>query len=167
MTEADMTATPGRTASEPGSYRSRPVQAEHELGGGALVVHCSDPRYQPHFQDFLRNGLGLEHYALLAVPGSVHALTLTEYLPKFSWVGWRWVTFLADLLRPDRVILIGHHDCRWYLDPRFQHLHGGTDEAQHADLRRVKAELRTRLPGARIETWFARLDGLAASFEPE
>jgi hypothetical protein len=151
----------------PTSYRSRSVDAAPEFGGGALVVHCSDPRYQPHFQDFLRNGLGLEHYALIAVPGGMHALTLTEYLPKYSWAGWRWVNFVAELTQPDRVILIGHHDCRWYQDARFLHLHGGTDDAQHGDLRRVKAEMRARVPQARVDSWFARLDGLAACFEPE
>ncbi len=36
---------------------------------GVLVIHCSDPRYQIAFQDFLRNKLGLDHYALIAVPG--------------------------------------------------------------------------------------------------
>jgi hypothetical protein len=148
-------------------HRSRPVTAVHEFGGGTLVVHCSDPRYQPHFQDFLRTAHGLEHYALIAVPGGVHAFTLTEYLPKFSWAGWRWVDFMANLTGPDRVVLIGHHDCRWYQDARFQHLHGGTDLAQHADLRRVKAEMQRRLPDATVETWFARLDGLQATFEPE
>jgi hypothetical protein len=148
-------------------YRSRAVGAAHEFGGGTLVVHCSDPRYQPHFQDFLANGLGIEHYALIAVPGGVHTLTLTEYLPKFSWAGWRWVSFMADLTAPARVILIGHEDCRWYQAPRFLHLHGGTDDAQLGDLRRVKAEMRVRLPGATVETWFARLDGLEARFEAE
>jgi hypothetical protein len=148
-------------------YRTRPVGAAHEFGAGALVVHCSDPRYLPHFQDFLRNGLGLEHYALVAVPGGVHALTLTEYLPKFAWVGWRWVSFLEKLIEPARVVLIGHDDCRWYRDARFLHHHGGGDDAQHADLGRVRTELQARYPGATVETWYARLDGLQATFAPE
>ncbi len=36
---------------------------------GVLVIHCSDGRFQPHFQDFLRRDLGVEHYTLVAVPG--------------------------------------------------------------------------------------------------
>ncbi len=149
------------------SYRSQPVGAVHEFGAGALVIHCSDPRYQPHFQDFLRRGLDLEHYALVAVPGGVHALTLTEYLPKFSWVGWRWVSFLEELIQPARIVIIGHHDCRWYQDARFLHHHGGADDAQHADLRRVSAEMRARFPEAAVESWFARLEGLEAQFDAE
>jgi len=143
------------------------VGAVHEFGAGALVVHCSDPRYVPHFQDFLRTGLGLEHYALVAVPGGVHALTLGEYLPKFSWVGWRWVSFLEGLIQPARVVMIGHHDCRWYQDARFLPLHGGGDDVQRADLQRVRSEMQLRFPDAAVETWFARLDGLDAHFEPE
>ena len=148
-------------------YRTQPLPVADDSRGGVIVVHCSDPRYQPHFQDFLRNGLGLTHYALLATPGGVHHLTLTEYLPKFSWAGRRWVKFLADLVQPERIVLIGHDDCRWYKGTQFLHLHGGTDDAQHADLRRLKAELRDRLPGSAVECWFARLDGSEARFDQE
>jgi hypothetical protein len=148
-------------------YRTQPVSSAAPAAGGAIVVHCSDPRYQPHFQDFIRNGLGVQHYALLAAPGGVHHLTLTEYLPKFSWAGRRWVKFLADLVAPDRIILIGHDDCRWYKETAFLHLHGGSDEAQHADLRRVRAELRERFPRSAVECWFARLEGAEARFDPE
>jgi hypothetical protein len=149
------------------AYRSRAVEPAQEGGVGALVVHCSDARYLPHFQDFLRDGLGLPRYTLIAVPGGVHALTLTEYLPKFSWAGWRWVTFLENLFQPPRVILIGHEDCRWYKDARFHHLHGGADGTQHADLRRVRAEVQARFPRMAVETWFARLEGTEAQFTRE
>lgn len=148
-------------------YRSRTVAAPPETRGGALVVHCSDPRYQVHFQDFLRNGLGLPHYTLLAVPGGVHMLTLTEYLPKFAWTGRKWVRFLGDLVEPQRIVLIGHDDCRWYKSAAFFHLHGGRDEAQHADLQKARAELREQFPEAMVESWFARLDGQEARFDPE
>ena len=47
---------------------------------GVLVIHCSDPRYQAPFQDFLRGQLKLDRYALLAIPGGPQFLTLAEYL---------------------------------------------------------------------------------------
>jgi hypothetical protein len=145
-----------RTPAQPSRVESAPV-----------VVHCSDPRYQPHFQDFLRNGLGLDHYALVAVPGGGQFLTLAEYLPKFSWVGWRWVKFVIDLTRPSRVILIAHDDCRWYLDSRFAPDPARVRDKMLDDLRRVRAELAERLgPTARVELYFARLVGDSASFEP-
>ena len=108
-----------------------------------LVVHCSDPRYQPHFQEFLRRELGVTRYALLAIPGGVQTLTLLEYLPKFAWAGWRWMKFLKNLSNPERVVLITHDDCRWYLDNRFA---GPADarERQIRDLRGVRSAVLER-----------------------
>jgi hypothetical protein len=130
-----------------------------------VAVHCSDPRYQPHFQDFLKRGLGLSSYALVVVPGGPQFLTLAEYLPKFSWVGWRWMKFLVDLSKPRRVILIGHDDCRWYLDSRFLHAHAGSGERQMADLRGLRSQFAERFPTVTVETYFAKLDGDQAAFD--
>jgi hypothetical protein len=130
-----------------------------------VVVHCSDPRYQPHFQEFLRKRLGLDRYALVAVPGGPQFLTLAEYLPKFSWVGWRWMKFLVDLSKPRRVVLIAHDDCRWYRDARFFHLHPDVGDRQRADLKQVRAAFAERFPGVAIDGFFARLDGDEAVFE--
>jgi hypothetical protein len=149
------------------SYLTNPSRNAGELDSDVLVVHCSDPRYQAHFQDFLHAGLGLDRYALVAVPGGSQCLTITEYLPKFSWAGWRWLKFLTGLVRPSRVILIGHDDCRWYQDQRFIHRHGGTDECQHADLAQVRASIVERFGPVPVEIWFARLDGDRARFERE
>lgn len=130
-----------------------------------VVVHCSDARYQPHFQEFLRQELGLERYALVAVPGGPQFLTLAEYLPKFAWAGWRWMKFLVDLSRPHRIVLIGHDDCRWYLDSRFFHARGAVGERQHADLRQLRAVFAERFPAVAVQCYFARLDGPKAVFE--
>ena len=37
----------------------------------------------------------------------------------------------------------------------------------HDDLRRVKAEMQARFPRMAVETWFARLEGAEARFDPE
>lgn len=147
------------------AYRTARLEEGKEAAGVA-VIHCSDPRYQPHFQDFVRNGLGIAHYALIAVPGGAHFLTLVDYLPKFSWAGWRWVKFLMDVARPDRIILIGHNDCRWYSDFRFAPDPARLREKVIDDLHRVRAALRERFPAARIELYFARLEGPSATVEP-
>jgi len=146
------------------THRTDPIESDADTG--TVVIHCSDPRYQPHFQDFLRNKLGLSQYALIAVPGGAHFLTLAEYLPKFSWVGWRWVKFVSDLTQPSRVILIAHDDCRWYLDSRFAHDPARLREKMLHDLRRVQSALSERLgPATHVELYFARLDGDSATFE--
>src|SRR5512136_1026520 len=126
------------------TFRTGPVPPSPEAD--VLVVHCSDPRYQPHFQDFLKAGLGVKSYGLIAVPGGPQFLTLAEYLPKFSWVGWRWMKFLVDLSKPRRIILIGHDDCRWYHDSRFLRPREGVADRQLADLRQVRAQFAERFP---------------------
>ena len=144
-------------------HRSDTVRPDEE--SGIVVVHCSDPRFQPHFQEFLRQKLGPDSYALVAVPGGPQFLTLAEYLPKFSWVGWRWMKFLMERTRPRRVILIGHHDCHWYMDGRFFHQHHAVADQQLADLRHVRDAIGERFGNLTIEAYFARLDEGQAIFE--
>lgn len=130
-----------------------------------FVIHCSDPRFQPHFQEFLRTHVREESYGLIAVPGGAQFLTLAEYLPKFSWAGWRWVKFLGDFVKPRRVVLIAHDDCRWYLDGRFLPHGAGLRERAVEDLKKVRAGILERFPGARVELYFVRLEGGQAVFE--
>jgi len=132
---------------------------------GVLVIHCSDGRFQPWFQDFLRRDLGVDHYTLIAVPGGVHFLTLVNYLPKFSWAGWRWVKFLGDLSAPARVILIAHEDCRWYLDSRFGSAPQDPRGKQVEDLRVARAGLAGRFGKVPVELYYARLSGGRVVFE--
>ncbi len=127
-----------------------------------VVVHCSDPRYQPHFQDFLAKGLGLPRYGLVAVPGGCHFLTLAEHLPKFAWAGSRWLKFMVRLTDAGRVILIGHDDCRWYVEQGFARDAAQATERQIDDLAGGAAWLRERFPTVAVECYFARLDGDAA-----
>jgi hypothetical protein len=134
---------------------------------GVLVVHCSDPRFQDAFHGFLRNTLRLERYALVAVPGGPQFLALADYLPKFSWAGWRWVKFLGKLGNSGRVILIAHDDCRWYLDMGFAPL--GADRLrakQVEDIRSVAGGLRERFETCRIEAYHARFEGSRVVFDP-
>ena len=132
---------------------------------GIVVVHCSDSRFQPRFQEFLRQNLGLDRYTLIAVPGGPQFLTLAEYLPKFSWVGWRWMKFVMERTRPRRVILIAHQDCHWYMDGRFFHQHHAVGDQQLADLRHVRDAIRERFGNLSVEAYFARLDGEQTTFE--
>ena len=148
----------------PTLYRTQAGPTRFERA--AVVIHCSDPRYQPHFQEFPRKGLGLDYYALVAVPGGAQLLILSEYLPKFSWSGWRWVKFIVDLVDPARLVLIAHEDCRWYLDARFGHDPSRIRERMIADLRSSSAGLKRRFGSRHVEMYYATLgeDG-SASFE--
>jgi hypothetical protein len=143
------------------AFRSGPVHGSPEAD--VIAIHCSDPRYQPHFQQFLNTALGLGRYGLVAVPGGPQVLTLTDYLPKFSWAGWRWLKFLVDLARPRRIVLIAHDDCRWYRG--FLHPAETAPARQQDDLRRVRRLLQERFDRVHVELYFARLEGDEAVFE--
>ena len=132
---------------------------------GILAIHCSDPRYQTHFQDFLRHELNLPRYALIAVPGGAQFLTLLDYLPKFSWAGWRWMKFMVNLTRPERVILLAHDDCRWYVETGFVRHPEGLRAQVVNDLRKVRASFLQRFGGLRVELYFARLQDGRCEFE--
>ena len=143
-------------------YRTSPHGLPTEAG--VIVVHCSDPRYQWHFHEFLRNGLGIREYGLVAVPGGPQALARLEFMPKFSWSGWRWLKFLIDLTKPERVVLINHDDCRWYWSTLRATDPARVRERQLADLRSIQREFSDRF-NVQIEAYYARLDDGAASFE--
>ena len=146
------------------THRTRPVTID-PARPTTVVVHCSDPRYQPHFQDFLHRGLALDRYSLVCVPGGPQCLILTGYLPKFSWAGWRWMKFLKTLMDPARIVLIAHHDCRWYLENRVVPHPSEARAHQIDDMRQVRAELQERFGKVSIELFYATLEGDAAQFE--
>lgn len=131
----------------------------------AFVIHCSDPRYQPHFNEFLRGHLGLHSYGLIVAPGGAQLLRVVDALPKFSWAGWRWAKFLMDVTRPPKVILLGHDDCRWYGEGPFWQRRGDPKAHVLDDLRKVRTEIAERFPNVPVELYFARLDGENAAFE--
>jgi hypothetical protein len=144
-------------------YQSQPISSAPNQEG-IVVIHCSDPRYLPHFEDFLRKGLGLERYALLAIPGGPQTLTLSDYLPKFAWSGWRWMKFLVNLTKPQRLVLIQHDDCRWYLENHFAEA-DRVRARQIEDLRRVRDAFYERHGDLRCDLFYARLEGSSARFE--
>ncbi len=122
-----------------------------------LVVHCSDHRFQAAFYEFLNLKLNLnENYDLLVLPGGPQCLTLVEYLPKFSWAGWKWVRFLLDSHDLKRLILIQHQDCAWYKDLPL-HLHSSADprDRQEEDLRRIGRTLCKERPELALELYYA------------
>jgi hypothetical protein len=121
-----------------------------------LVVHCSDYRIQQGIREFLNDGLRLDHnFDLLVIPGGPQALALVEYLPKFSWAGWKWFRFLLDRHELKRLILLAHQDCKWY-ETLPMHLHGSRNlrERQEEDLRRVHKTLESDFPGLRVEAYY-------------
>ncbi len=132
-----------------------------------LVVTCSSHDTLPYVREFLDRHLNLPEgsYNLLAVPGGAQFLVLSEYLPKFSWAGRKWLAFAVEKLKVSRIILVAHESCSWYADERFvpallhQLVHGdGTaKDHQRNDLKEAVALLRALLPTASAEAYFAEM----------
>lgn len=125
-----------------------------------LVVHCSSSRFQAGMSDFLNQGLNLHsNYDLLVIPGGPQCLTLVEYLPKFSWAGWKWFRFLVENHELKRLILVAHQDCSWYKDLPL-HLHTVSDprQRQEEDLHRAKAKLTKEFPHLHVDLYYAASD---------
>jgi hypothetical protein len=132
----------------------------HDSNTEVLVIHCSDHRFQAGFYEFLNRCLNLEeNYDLLVLPGGPQCLALVEYLPKFSWAGWRWFRFLVDSHDLKRLILLQHQDCMWYKELPL-HLHSSPEprERQEQDLRRARAALAKERPELGIELYYASFD---------
>ena len=64
----------------------------------------------------------------------------------------------------ERCILIGHADCRWYLENRIEPDEGCLKEHQSRDLNAVREEIQRRFPRVAVEIYFAELEGQQASF---
>jgi hypothetical protein len=125
-----------------------------------LAIHCSDHRFQAGFYEFLNLKLDLdENYDLLVLPGGPQCLTLVEYLPKFSWAGWKWFRFLVEAHDLKRLILIQHEDCLWYRELPF-HLHASSEPRlrQEEDLHRARVALARERPDLSVELYYAGWD---------
>jgi hypothetical protein len=142
-------------------YTSQAPFVEPE--SAVLVISCSSNAFLPYTQEFLEKhlGLGPGAYDLLAVPGGPQFLLLTEYLPKFAWVGHRWVKFLVERHRLKRVIAIAHEDCAWYgaeqFVPQFLQKFAASSlkERQREDLRQIVQALRALGLPITIEAYYA------------
>ncbi|MBI3404994.1 MAG: hypothetical protein HY046_06010, partial [Acidobacteria bacterium] len=124
-----------------------------------MVVHCSDPRYQPYFQNFLRDELKIDRYALIAIPGGAQLLTPNDLAPKFAWACWQWTKFMVGQAQPERCILIAHEDCRWYAEHHLEPDPARIKQREIEDLRRVRSDLLERFTTLRVELYFATLAG--------
>jgi carbonic anhydrase len=136
-----------------------------------LMVRCSDHRLARACEDFLENQLHAPpgSYDLLVVPGGPQFLCPTTYLPKFLWVGARWVRFLVEAHGIKRMVLIAHQDCGWYRQLFGPQL-APTDpvrkeKRQRQDLHDTRANLLQAFPDLKVEIFFARLQEPGVTFE--
>ena len=128
-----------------------------------LVICCSASQYLPATLEFVHTHLGLAEgeFFLFAVPGGAQLVLAGEYLPKFAWVGQRWMKFFSERLPIRRIVAIGHDECVWYATshavPAFLHAVMGTttEKREREDLARIAATLHELHPEATVEAYFA------------
>jgi hypothetical protein len=145
------------------AFRSRKPYTDK--GSAVLVVSCSSNSFFPYLREFIERDLALPEgtYDLLLVPGGPQFLLLTDYLPKFAWVGRKWITFLVERHGLKRVVVVSHDDCAWYREERlipafvlkFGHDVMSHEERQKRDLVEVVSSLRELLPVTSVEAWYA------------
>lgn len=125
----------------------------------ALVLHCSDPRFQKAFHDFLHDELKLRMPAVIAIPGSSSSVGVQAFLPK-NWYALRnQIELMATHNSFPRVVLINHDDCKGYAHIA-QWLKGITNLAgeQRKHLNVLASYIKKEyLPSAKFELYQARI----------
>ena len=122
----------------------------------AVVVHCSDHRFQQGFREFLVEGLGLGSYALLAIPGGGHFCSMEQLQPKFAKAGLQSLRFLVKRTGARRIILIGHDDCLFFKDQlQFFFTEADLNQRQITNLKRARRIVRESFTRATVEFFFA------------
>ena len=128
----------------------------------AVVVYCSDPRFQTTFRKFTEGEIGLAEgkYIPFVVAGGAGALARPETMPKeFKFMRRRLELFINDFISIRRIILINHEDCAYYRDLSKKAL-GAAKKGRHlarTDLKKIAEIFRKILAfPVRIELYYAR-----------
>jgi hypothetical protein len=125
----------------------------------AIVIHCSDPRFQKAFKEFINNELGLKDgdYIPLVISGGAGSLSEPLKLPKeFKFMKERIEYFVKRFDSIKRIVLINHEDCKYYesmknyLGNSFLNRVANLIERQKVDLKSVAKNLLSFF-GSRIQ----------------
>ena len=111
---------------EPANHNASPakapaVKATYEVVRNpqpqAIVVHCSDPRLQPAFENFIEHDLRLTNgsFIPIVIGGGAGVMAHPEQLPKeFKFLRDRLEFYREVFPTVGRVVLINHEDCHYY-----------------------------------------------------
>ena len=121
-----------------------------------LVIHCSAPEYQAHFQDFCEEYLAGKSFSGIAVPGGPQFLVAASLFPKFEWAGRRWTRFLVEKKNIKEIVCIMHEDCSWYHGAIFEKISADImKQRQTEDLKKIRATLKDALKGVAVRLVYA------------
>lgn len=131
----------------------------------AVAMYCSDGRYGEQFDEFLHESLGLPRYDRMATPGGAACLAghFATYRQEDATLDQ--IRFLVESHALDRVVLIAHESCGYYL--RLLHTPPMDLRArQEWDLSRVAERLRGLHARLQVDAFYARVDGNHVAFDP-
>ena len=129
----------------------------------AAAIYCSDGRFGEQMDQFLQEALRLPRYDRLAIPGGPACLAGHSAAFRQQQGLLEDLKFLVSVHRLERVILIGHQNCAFYLD----HLHVHEIELlrhQCDDLQKAADRVREVDPSLEVESYFAALNGDTVRF---
>ncbi|GBC95721.1 hypothetical protein HRbin16_01514 [bacterium HR16] len=129
-----------------------------------LVIYCSDGRFAPACEHFIRQTLGEEWYDRFIVPGGAAWLCLDVLTVWEHEMARRHISFLVDAHRIQRVILIAHQSCGFY--ERYRLSPERTVQKQTADLQAAARILHERFTGIAVEAYYLRIVDGQPCFEP-
>ena len=139
--------------------RDRKYYSLDELGMiDGLVIHCSDPKWRKAFEKFLEEEIGLNHYALIAIPGSVSSISVEMSLPKRLKVLKDYMEFMVEHGKTLRLVIINHDGCRMY--KKLESLFRNTIEQQQTeDLAKAVVLFKKLFPSLiDIQIYMAKVD---------
>lgn len=125
----------------------------------ALVIHCSDSRFQDAFHNFLREELSLKRPAIIVLPGSTASFGVQVFFPKRWYALRNQIELMAELNDFSRVIIINHDDCLGYASvAKFLGGLANISTSQHKHIKGMAGYiLREYLPNAQVELYQAKL----------
>jgi hypothetical protein len=131
----------------------------------AASIYCSDGRYGEQMDEFLHKGLGLPRYDRLALPGGPACFSGSLSVFWEAHSAERQLDFLCRVHGLERIVLIAHAGCAFYLDwlrVRPEDL----EARQTEDVNKAAARIRQSHPGLTVAAYFAHRDGKQVSFRP-
>lgn len=131
-----------------------------------LVIYCCDGRFGGAFESFIRERLGIQRCARLVVPGGPVCLA-GEAPPFYEYENGAAAQFffLIDALRIERVHLIAHDRCAFYIQ-KLNVPEPSLRARQIEDLRAIADRIRRERPQVAVDAWIAEVRGDTVAFLP-
>lgn len=117
-----------------------------------LAVYCSDGRFAPATDEFVRHTQGEGLYDRFVVPGGAAWLCLDIHTVWEHELARRHLSFLVEAHQIRRVILVAHQQCGFY-----ERHYRSPEQKQMADLHVAPRILLERHSGILVEAYYLRV----------